>query len=91
MARLSILTLLTTLALAAPVWASEGPGHDGGEGWYGLTNDKVITNAGFLIIGGIPLFIFLMSLLQYTLDKRKDRRKKAAKMRSASPQWRGGW
>ncbi len=92
MARLSILTLLTTLALTAPVYASGGgAGHDGGEGWYGLTNDKVITNAGFLIIGGIPLFIFLMSLLQYTLDKRKDRRKKAAKLRSASPQWRGGW
>jgi hypothetical protein len=90
-ARLSILTLLITLALAAPVLASEGAGHDGGEGWYGLTNDKIITNAGFLIIGGIPLFIFLMSLLQYTLDKRKDRRKKAAKLRSASPQWRGGW
>ena len=91
MARLSILTLLTTLALAAPAWASEGAGHDGGEGWIGLTNDKIITNAGFLIIGGIPLFIFLMSLLQYTLDKRKDRRKKAAKVRSASPKWRGGW
>jgi len=94
-ARLSILTIWLSLALAAG-WAgiasaSEGAGHDGGEGWYGLTNDKVITNAGFLIIGGIPLFIFLMSLLQYTLDRRKDRRKKAAKLRAASPQWRGGW
>ena len=90
MARLSILTLALTLALAAPVLASEG-GHDGGEGWYGLTNDKIITNAGFLIIGGIPLLIFLISLLQHSLDKRKERRKKAAKLRSASPQWRGGW
>ena len=90
MARLSILTIWFALALAAVASASEN-GHDGGEGWYGLTNDKIITNAGFLIIGGIPLLIFLISLLQHALDKRKDRRKKAAKLRSASPQWRGGW
>ena len=93
MARLGILTVFTTLLLAAPAWASElhGPGHDGGEGWYGLTNDKVITNAGFLVIGGIPLLIFLLSLLQWRLDKRKARRKSAAKVRSTAPQWRGGW
>ena len=90
MARLGILTLLATLALAAPVYASE-VGHDGGEGWYGLTNDKVVTNAGFLVIGAIPLLIFLLSLLQWRLDKRKERRKEAAKARAASPQWRGGW
>jgi hypothetical protein len=90
-ARLSILTITLTFLLVAPVLASEGPGHDGGEGTYGLTNDKVITNAGFLIIGGLPLLIFLLSLLQWRLDKRKDQRKKAAKARSSSPQWRGGW
>jgi hypothetical protein len=89
--RLGILTIFTTLLLAAPVWASEGPGHDGGEGWWGLTNDKVVTNAGFLIIGGIPLFVFLMSLLQWRLDKRKEDRKKAAAGRQTSPHWRGGW
>ena len=90
MARTAILTLGILLVTAAPVLAS-GPGHDGGEGWYGLTNDKIITNAGFLIIGGLPLLIFLLSLLQYSLDRRKERRKQAAKLRSASPQWRGGW
>jgi hypothetical protein len=89
-ARLAILTIFATLLLAAPVWASE-VGHDGGEGWYGLTNDKVVTNAGFLIIGGIPLFIFLMSLLQWRLDKRKEQRKAHAKSRAGSPHWRGGW
>ena len=91
MARLGILTIFTTLLLVAPVWASEGPGHDGGEGTYGITNDKVVTNAGFLIIGGLPLLIFLLSLLQWRLDKRKDDRKKAAKGRAPSPHWRGGW
>ena len=92
MTRLGILTIFTTLLLAAPVLATEGGvGHDGGEGWWGLTNDKVITNAGFLVIGGLPLLIFLLSLLQWRLDKRKDDRKKAAKGRATSPAWRGGW
>ena len=91
MTRLAILTIFTTLLLAAPALAEEHVGHDGGEGWWGLTNDKVVTNAGFLVIGGIPIFIFLMSLGQYFLDRRKDNRKKAAKARSGSPQWRGGW
>ena len=94
MARLGILTIFLTLLLVAPVWAvsgPHGPGHDGGEGLYGVTNDKVVTNAGFLIIGGIPLLVFLLSLLQWRLDKRKDDRKKAAKGRQTSPHWRGGW
>ena len=90
MARLGILTIFTTLLLVAPVWASE-VGHDGGEGTYGVTNDKVVTNAGFLIIGGIPLLIFLLSLLQWRLDKRKDDKKKAAKGRATARVWRGGW
>ena len=90
MARTAILTLGVLLMTAAPAFAS-GAGHDGGEGWYGLTNDKIITNAGFLIIAGIPLLILLLSLLQHTLDKRKARRKAAAKGRASAPQWRGGW
>jgi hypothetical protein len=89
-ARTVILTLGVLLMTAAPAFAS-GAGHDGGEGWYGLTNDKIITNAGFLIIAGIPLLILLLSLLQHTLDKRKARRKAAAKGRASAPQWRGGW
>ena len=90
MTRLGILTIFTTLLLAAPAMASEA-GHDGGEGWWGLTNDKIITNAGFLVIGGLPILIFLLSLAQHTLDKRKENRKKAAKARGSAPEWRGGW
>ena len=70
---------------------SGGEHRPGGEGTYGLTNDKVTTNAGFLIIGGLPILIFLLSLLQWRLDKRKDDRKKAAKHRAGAPEWRGGW
>ena len=32
-----------------------------------------------------------MSVLQWRLDKRKDRRKKAAKALSGVQQYRGGW
>ena len=38
-----------------------------------------------------PILIFLLSMAQYTLDKRKDDRKKAAKARGSAPEWRGGW
>jgi hypothetical protein len=66
-------------------------GHDAGEGLWGETNDKVITNAGFFLIAFFPLFILVMSLLQGSLDKRKDRRKAAEKARRARADLRGGW
>ena len=74
-------------ALSAPV-ALAAEGHDGGEGWYGETSDKVVTNAGFILIIFFPLFVLLVSLLQWRLEKRKDLRKAAAKRRAQTP---GGW
>ena len=91
MARTAILTLGVLLVTAASAFGSEGPGHDGGEGWYGVTNDKIVTNAGFIIIGAVPLLILLLSLAQWRLDKRKDARKKAAKARGSAAVWKGGW
>jgi hypothetical protein len=80
-------TLLLMLVLAPAALA-----HDGGEGWWGLTNDKVVTNAGFILIAFFPLFILAMSLLQWRLDKRKQARKKAHKALARDEQaWRGGW
>ena len=84
--RTAALTLLLVLASAPAALA-----HDGGEGWWGETNDKVITNAGFFLIAFFPLFILAMSLLQGGLEKRKDRRKAAEKARRARADQRGGW
>ncbi len=81
--------IVTVLLLAPAALAAEG--HDGGEGWYGLTNDKVVTNAGFILIAFFPLFILVMSLLQWRLDKRKYARKAAARARETNEIWRGGW
>ena len=88
MLRTAVLTL-TFFALLAPA-ALAGP-HDGGEGWWGETNDKVVTNAGFILIAAFPLLILTLSLLQWRLDKRKDRRLAAARARRARADQRGGW
>ena len=86
MARTAILTLAILLVTAASASA-----HDGGEGWYGVTNDTVVTNAGFIVIAGIPALLLLLSLAMWRLEKRKDRRKAAAKGRAKTAQWGGGW
>ena len=78
------------LALSAPL-ALAAEGHDGGEGLYGETSDKVVTNAGFIIIAAFPFLIFVLSAILWTLDKRKDARKRAAKARRARADMRGGW
>jgi ABC-type nickel/cobalt efflux system permease component RcnA len=86
MRRLSLLTAATVTVLLATALADMS-----GQGWYGETNDKVVTNFGYILIGFFPLFIFVMSLIQWRLEKRKDARKAAAKARATSAEWRGGW
>ena len=78
-----LLAATALLVAAAPVLA-----HDNGEGWWGETDDRVVTNAGFVLIIFFPLFVFLVSLLQWQLEKRKYRRKSAEK--SSAP-ITGGW
>ena len=64
---------------------------DGGQGSYGETDDKVVTNAGFILIAFFPTLVLLLSLLQWRLDKRKERRKKAAKAIAARGEPSAGW
>ncbi|MDX6655412.1 MAG: hypothetical protein QOH62_205 [Solirubrobacteraceae bacterium] len=81
------LSTIVAFALLAPAALA----HDGGQGLYGEASDKVVTNAGFIVIAFFPLFILVMSLLQWRLDKRKEVRKAAAKRRASAAEWRGGW
>jgi hypothetical protein len=86
LATLLPLALLVSLALAPAASA-----YNNGRGFYGPTNDKVVTNAGFILIIFFPIFIFLASMLQRHLEKRKEARKAAAKGLLSNGQWRGGW
>ena len=81
--------LLTVVAFA--LMAPAALAHDGGEGLYGETNDKVVTYAGFILIVGIPILILILTLIQSSLERRKDRRLAAAKARKARADLRGGW
>ena len=83
----TFLTTVALLALLAPVALAQ----NSGEGAYGETDDKVVTNAGFILIAAFPLIILLASLLQWRLDKRKDARKKAQKAAGGEQRWQGGW
>ena len=82
---------LTVLCLALSAPAAFAGAHDGGEGLWGETNDKVITNAGFFLIAFFPLLVFVLSLIQWRMDKRKERRMAAEKARRARADVRGGW
>src|SRR6476469_8839786 len=69
------LALVLPLVLAPVAAAAENDGR----GFYGATNDKVVTNAGFIVIVFFPLFVFFMSMGQKLFDKRKEARKAARK------------
>jgi len=86
----TLLLTATLFALTAPVALAQN-GQDGGEGLWGETDDKVVTNAGFFLIAFFPLFVFAMSMIMWFLDRRKDRRKAAEKARKARVDQRGGW
>ena len=85
-AKLFALSLIVSLALAPAASA-----YNDGRGFYGATNDKVVTRAGFILIIFFPVFVFLMSMLQSRLEKRKQARTAAHKAYMADPRWRGGW
>jgi hypothetical protein len=59
-------SLALMLLLAAPALAEEG-----GEGLYGKTNDKVITNFGFALMLFFTVLVVGLSIAQHLLDKRK--------------------
>ena len=58
-----LIALTTTTAIALLLLAPAALAHDGGEGLYGQTNDKVTTAAGFILILFFPTFIFFTPAL----------------------------
>lgn len=88
--RARFITLLALALLVALTLAPAAAAENDGRGFYGATNDKVVTDAGFIIIAFFPLLVFVLSMLQRWLDKRKQARKEAAAQLGAA-QWRGGW
>jgi hypothetical protein len=83
----TLLLSLGLLALSAPMAFAQASG----EGTYGETDDKVVTNSAFLVIAFFPLFVLLVSLLQWRLEKRKDAKKAAVKAAGGEKRWTGGW
>ena len=62
-------TLVLALLLAAPAMAEKG-----GEGLYGKTDDKVITNFGFGLMIFFTVLVVGLSIGQSLLEKRKQRK-----------------
>src|SRR3954454_13695174 len=87
MRRLSttLLLSLTLLALSAPVALP----RNSGEGTYGESDDKVVANAGCILIAFFPLFVLVASILQWRLEKRKDAKKAAVKAAGGEKRWTG--
>jgi uncharacterized membrane protein len=83
--------ILAFAVLVSLVLAPAAEAFNDGRGFYGATNDKVVTNAGFLLIIFFPLLVFLMSMLQKALERRKEARQAAQKALLGNGHWRGGW
>lgn len=81
-----LLILCTAMLLFAPAASATNDGR----GFYGATDDKVVTKAGFILIIFFPLFVFVMSTIQRRLEKRKEARH-AADISHADARYRGGW
>jgi hypothetical protein len=79
---IGLLLLLAPVALAV---------ENDGRGAYGATDDKVVTEAGFILVVFFPTFALLASLLQKRLEKRKDARVAAQRAHAGNGHWRGGW
>lgn len=65
------LTLFLSMALASTALAG-----DGGQGWYGPANDKVVTFFGLGLVVLFPLIALIGTLIQSRLEKNADERKK---------------
>jgi hypothetical protein len=84
-------TLVPLALLATLVLAPAASAYNDGRGFYGATNDKVVTNAGFILVIFFPTFIFVASMILRHLEKRKEARKAAHKALLNNSHLHGGW
>jgi hypothetical protein len=92
MRRARIMTALLVFSVTLLTLAPAALARDtGGQGWYGETDDKVITNAMFIVILFFPTVALVFTLIQSALDRRKHAKLDAQKRREANADWRGGW
>jgi hypothetical protein len=68
--RIVLLVIPTWLLLAAPAFAG-----DNGEGLVGETDDRIITFTCLGLVVGFSLLVTLLTLLQNSLERRKEERK----------------
>jgi len=85
------LALATVMVFVLTVVPTALARDDGGQGWFGETNDHDITQAMFIVIAFFPALILVLTLIQIRLERRKHAREDAAKARSVNADWRGGW
>jgi uncharacterized membrane protein YidH (DUF202 family) len=91
-----ITSLRTSIALLGATLLVELVGApsalaDFGRGVYGETSDRVVTYAGLSMIVFFPLFIFVMSRIQYYLERRKERKKVHLHAGLGNGRTLGGW
>jgi hypothetical protein len=84
-------TTIPLVLLVSLVLAPAASAFNDGRGFYGATNERVVTNAGFILVIFFPTFIFLASMLQRRLEKRKEARKAAQKALLSNGRLHGGW
>jgi hypothetical protein len=85
---ISLLVLTLLLLVFAPDAFARA---NGGQGWFGESTDKDVTDVMFAVIAFFPTVILVFSLIQWRLEKRKHDRMDAIKRRAANVDWRGGW
>jgi preprotein translocase subunit SecG len=88
--RIALIGSAVALTMLAVCPSASAVTH-GGEGIYGPTNDAVITNAMFIVMGFFVVIIIVFSVIQGRLEHRKHARLDAAKRRASSQEWKGGW
>jgi hypothetical protein len=83
-------SVLTSAALLAPT-AMASDRLTGGEGWYGETTDKIVTNFGLAIVFLLPALLIVLSILQHRKEEREYQHLEAKRNRADLEEWQGGW